>query len=466
MTATMRSRTAWILLLLLALVGAACSSGDGDEPGAAGRGDDESSCPVDALDDVAEPVEVAFWHSMTSENEKALQGLVDAYNGSQTKVKVAPSFQGTYDDTSDKYLTALRGDGLPELAMMEDTRIQLMVDSKSVVPAQACVDAADYDLGDHLPVVLDGLRVDGDLTGMPFNTSTQVLFYDANDLRKAGVEPPTTLDELRSAAEKIKASGAAKSGIAVDVTPFAVEQWYAKAGETIVDNDNGRSGRATKATLDNATGKRLFSFLSSLVEDGVAVNVGRNPTYADQLLSIGSGGASLAIQTPAALGTIYAVQAAGQYKDVEVGVAPIPGDRKGPSTPGGGALWIVGKGKSPEQIAAAWDFSRWLNEPAQQATWHVATGYVPVRKAAVGDPKVQAHWQAKPTFRVAYDALLAEAEEPVAGPVIGPYKEVRAALTAAIERMFLQGQDPAAALKQAQQEADEAIRSYNERVGD
>jgi hypothetical protein len=34
-----------------------------------------------------------------------------------------------------------------------------------------------------------------------------------------------------------------------------------------------------------------------------------------------------------------------------------------------------------------------------------------------------------------------------------------------VERMFVQHQDPAAALAQAQKEADQAIASYNERVG-
>jgi sn-glycerol 3-phosphate transport system substrate-binding protein len=463
---TMR-RTFVASLLCLGLLAGACSSDSkGDATSGSTKASDGAACPVDALAKATEPVNVTFWHSMTAQNETVLKQLVEAYNTSQAKVKVTATFQGTYDDTSDKYLTALRGGDLPGIVMLEDTRTQLMLDSKSVVPAQACVDAAKYDLSDHLPVVLDGLRVGGDLAAMPFNSSTQVLFYDANDLAKAGVEPPKTLAELRTAAEKVKASGAAKTGIALDVTPFAVEQWYAKAGATIVDHENGRKGRATKATLDTPVGRGIFELLGSLVKDGLASNVGKNPTYADQLLAIGKGDASIAVQTPAALGTIYAVQAAGQFTDTKVGVAPIPGDDKGPNIAGGGALWIVGKGKSPAEIAAAWDFTRFLNEPAQQATWHVGTGYVPIRKAAVADPKVQAFWAAKPTFRVAYDSLVNSPKSDLAGPVIGPYKEVRAALTAALERMFTQGQDPDAALAQAQKEATEAIASYNERVGD
>ena len=53
-----------------------------------------------------------------------------------------------------------------------------------------------------------------------------------------------------------------------------VEQWYAKAGEAVVDNDNGRSGRATEMRFDSEFGVETFTFFRDLVADGLAVNVG------------------------------------------------------------------------------------------------------------------------------------------------------------------------------------------------
>jgi sn-glycerol 3-phosphate transport system substrate-binding protein len=408
---------------------------------------------------------------MPAANETTLKALTDQYNASQSKVRVKLAYQGTYDQTADKYIAALRGGGsdLPDLVQLEETRIQLMIDSKSVLAAQACVDAAGYDLSDHLPVVLDEFRVDGRLWPMPFNVSNPVLYFDTNDFRKAGLDPtkpPRTFDELRAAAKAIKDSGAAKTGFALELSPWYVEQWFAEASEPIVDHGNGRTGRTEKVAFANATGRDIFTFLQKLVDDGLAVSVGRNPSGADHLLALGTGGASMTIGTSAALGSIYAIQAAGQFADVGVGVAPLPGPTSatGGVLVGGGALWLVDKGKSDPQKAAAWDYAKWLNEPTQQAVWHAGTGYLPIRKSAVTRPEVAKLWAEKPTYRVAFDQLSASKAKQ-GGPVVGPYAEFRAAIVGALERLVIQHQAPDAALTQAAKEADTAIKDYNDRVG-
>jgi hypothetical protein len=65
---------------------------------------------------------------------------------------------------------------------------------------------------------------------------------------------------------------------------------------------------------------------------------------------------------------------------------------------------------------------------------------------------------------VAFDQLTGSGD-PVAGPVIGNHAQVREdAIVPALERMYLQGQDPAAALSQATQEANAIIEDYTRRV--
>ena len=53
--------------------------------------------------------------------------------------------------------------------------------------------------------------VDGQMYAMPFNTSGPVLYYNKKAFTAAGLDPeqpPATLDEVRAAAEKLKAAGA------------------------------------------------------------------------------------------------------------------------------------------------------------------------------------------------------------------------------------------------------------------
>ena len=462
---TMRRRQLAVALVPI-LVAVACGGGGSSKKAADTSG---FTCDTTALAKTTAPVEITFWYSgLKASNVDALKALTDQYNAAQKKVHVTLQFQGSYDEGSDKYLTALRGGALPNLVMLEETRVQLMVDSKSMVPASTCAKSDKYSFADYLPAVTKEFTVGDQLYPMPFNVSQPVLYYNKNDFKKAGLDPnkpPVSFEDVITDAKAIKASGAAKYGFAWEQQPWYVEQWFAKAGETIVDHGNGRDGRAQKSTLDSATGKLVFGFVRSLFDQDLAINVGRNEAGTDTLLAVGKGDAAMAIGTSAALGTIYDIQAAGQFKDVEVGVAPLPGPAasNGGVQVGGGANWIVGKDKSDAEKAATWDYAKWLDEPAQQAYWHKHTGYIPLRRAAIDQPDVSSLWQAKPTFRVAYDQL--SASKAAGGPAIGAYKEFRDAVRTALESMVLNKTPGDQALTQAQKDADDAIKSYNDRVG-
>ena len=65
---------------------------------------------------------------------------------------------------------------------------------------------------------------------------------------------------------------------------------------------------------------------------------------------------------------------------------------------------------------------------------------------------------------MAYDQLLAS-EATLGGPVIGAYGQVRDIELASLEQVLLEGQDPAAAVATAGEEADAAIAAYNDSVG-
>jgi sn-glycerol 3-phosphate transport system substrate-binding protein len=449
--------------LVGALLAAGCSSGSGT------NGEEASSCPVKALASATAPVEITFWHSMSANNATTLQNLVDQYNGSQQKVRVKLVYQGTYDESADKYVTALRGGTLPNLVMLEETRTQPMIDSKSAVPVQSCIDADHYSTSDFLPAALSNYTVDKTLWPMPFNVSGPVLFYNTLAFQKAGLDPnkpPTTFAEVLSAAKAIKDSGAAKTGIALSTRPWLLEQYYAKAGKAIVDHENGRTGRATASHLDDPAGIDALRFMRTATQQGLAINVGSNVNESDNLLALGAGSAGMTIGTSAAIGTVYAVKDAGQFANVGVGVAPMPGpsSSKGGVLASGSSLWLVGKGKSSAEKAATWDFLKFLDSPSSQVTWHIGSGYTPLRRSAIEDPAIKALWARRPAYRVAYDQLLASKSGD--GPVIGPYAEVRDAIEKALEKVLLEDADPATVLKEADKTIADALQSYNDRVGD
>lgn len=423
-------------------------------------------CPVDALDGVTSPVAIDVWHSMTVELEETLQALVADYNASQDRVAVRLVFQGSYNESLDKYLTALRGGTRPTVIQLEETALQLGVDSGAVIPVQACVDAADYSFDDYIDRTVTAYTVEGVLWPMPFNTSNPILYANMNVLREAGIdELPTTLEELRAAAETIVAAGITPNGVSLTSSAWIGEQFFGLADALYVNNNNGREARATELLFDNDLGLEIFTWLHDMVADGLATYVG-DGADAEHFIALALGQAAMTMDTTAALRSVLI--AAQDFPNVEVAVGPLPsvGARDGGVLVGGAALWLDAE-TSDEERAAAWDFMTWLNEPEQQATWHVGTGYVPIRRSAIELPAVADLWAEEPAFRVAYDQLVFGDETfATAGPVIGNHAQIRLrAIVPALEAMYLQGLPPAQALAQAKAEADAILTDYNRRTG-
>jgi sn-glycerol 3-phosphate transport system substrate-binding protein len=462
------------LLTALSLVAAACGGGggDGDDDATGTTADtapDPGLCPVAALDEADGPVDITFWHAMPAANETTLKALADDYNASQDRVRVQLVFKGTYNETLEGYRAAARSGDLPNLVQLEETAIQQLVDSETVIPAAACIEASGFDTSDILPRVLEEFTVAGTLWPMPFNTSNPVLYYNQRDFTEAGLDPakpPATLDELRDASQAIVDAGAANQGFSLEMQSWYLEQLFATSGVPVVNEGNGRDARATEAVLDSEAGQAVFSWVNQMLDGGLAANIGRNPSGFDALIAIASGDTAMSLGTSAALGTIYDTLAGDPAlaASVELGVAPMPtidGGGSGGVNVGGAALWLVDTG-TDAQKAATFDFASWLTLPAQQARWHIGTGYVPISKQAAEDPAVAQLWADRPGFRVAFDQL-ASSEGP-AGPVIGGYPDFREAVTQGLERVA-DGTDPLESLTQTDAEATTAIQDYNRRVG-
>jgi len=472
----MRSKSVLVLAAAVALVASACGGGGGGggtkTTGTAGPGKAAlAACPIGSVVKAAKPVRIVMWHSMTRANEEELKRLTDRFNAQQSDVQVSLVNQTSYRDTLTKYRSGLSSGDLPDLVQLEDTTVQQMVDTQSVLPVQSCIDAEHTDLSDYLPRVLDRWSLNGVRWAMPFNISNPVLYYNKAAFRKAGLDPnvgPATLDDVRNVAQKLKQSGVA-SPFGLKVESWYLEQWMAKANQLYVNNDNGRKARATQVLFDSNDGRTIFGWMAAMVRDGLAAtNPNQGPGEFDNLLGIGNGRLAMAIDSSAALGTISQVLAGGQYKGVELGVAPMPGPASatGGGINVGGAALYISKRSAPEKQEAAWRFAKFLTQPDVQAEFAAATGYIPMRVSSATMPAIQQQWAKSPGYKVAYDQLTSGPNTVATqGPAIGDYQGVRDAVIDAENSMFSQGRPPDQALAGAAKNANGAIQAYNARVG-
>ncbi len=435
------------------------------------------ACPVDALAGAGSPVEITFWHGMKGGLEDALVKLTDQYNAAQTKVHVTLQNQGGYEQTIDKYVQSSTN-SRPDIVQTPEYSVQQMRDTQSFIPIGACMQAAQMDTTDFLDRALTAYSTAGVQWSMPFNVSNPVLYYNRKVFEAAGLDPnssPLSLEDLRSTAQSIVSSGAAGTGIGLDTGfdgggGWYIEQWFSKLGELYTDNGNGRLAPATKVFIDNPKAVELMTFLQQMIKDGLAFNVGDDPSGQEVFLKMADKTApsAMAIGTSAALGTVISVLDGGLIPGLtgaDIGVGPMPGPGGAPGVlVGGASLWIV-DGHGDTKSAASWDYVNYLVSAQSQSTWAAATGYVPIRAGALDLEPLKTTYATDPRFKVAYDQVNAPSDAAsAAGPITGPLREIRVVVARAVATI-LQGGDPQATLSQAALDADALIADYTARNG-
>jgi sn-glycerol 3-phosphate transport system substrate-binding protein len=444
---------------ILALLLAAC--GGGGEPTGNGA--------------TSGPVNITFWHSETASASDNLVKLVDRFNASQNEVKVEPIYQGSDQDLALKLIAGMPGGNVSTVAYLSETYTGPMIDSGEITPIQEYIDKEDYDLSDFAPAAIAYFTVDDTLYAMPHGLAVPLMYYNKIPFREVGLDPeqpPRDLDEARAASEKLvqrdSAGNVTRFGFALEIHPWYVELILAGAGELYVNNDNGRDGVATEVAFDNESGRKLFEWWHDMVDDGLALNIGWDPTGANGLIAVGALKAVMVFSTSAAMRSIVDVMAEG-VEGVDLGVAPIPGipGKVPEGSPGvyGRSLWIMGSRPEAERDAA-WKFIKWLMEPEQQAEWFAGSGYLPVRNSAYDLPAAKEIIASYPQFEIPADLFAKTATTTAAlGALLGPFQQVRNAMRTAIESMLSGAASADEALAAAAKESNAAISEYNRRMG-
>lgn len=481
----MRTRTRLILALGVsaALMAAACG-GDSKkaDKGPVGRAARLPSCPIDSLRKARGPVKVTLWYSgLSAKPLDTLKSLVQAYNASQAKVVLQAENQGQdYDSGLAKVKGAVKTKELPQLTLLENTATPAMVDSGIVFPAEACMKSSNVSLDDIEPAVRAYYTVDGVYWPGYVNVSEPILYYNKAAFVKAGLDaekPPTNFVELRAAAEKLKASGVAKP-LALSLKRWFIESWLNGSGQSVVNAGDGRKGTPDKATLDTPETAKILTDLKKMSDDGLLQAIPNTPGNIDQYLAL-QGNSAMTIETSTASTSIAAFLkgditgkdlGAGDLQvdptKLKAGSASFPGvTQPGKVSVGGGAFFLFepkAYGGSPEQLAGAWDFLRFMNQPSQAVQWHVQGSYLPSVKAVNDEPAVQ-RFAASDVA----GALLKPAREQLSqidpsrpGPLIGPYKDYGDAVEAMFESVMLKGTDPAKAVKETQARVTDALEKY------
>ena len=463
--------------------GSGAPSGTGsDGTAAAGQPADLPACPVEALATASGPVEIVLWHSLSAKPAEAINAAAERYNSSQSKVRLRVEKQGVaYAELLRKYEGAMQSKALPDLIITEDTATRFMIDSDTVLPADACLRATGTSKDAYVATAVDHFSLDGVLYPASANLSDILTYYNKNHFRRAGLDPekpPTTLAEVRSYAEKIKAAGVAEKPLVLKLDSWFIETQLTGDHQAIVDNDNGRgSGQTSAATFDNPRTVELFTWIKAMHRDGLLEAIPFAEGNIDHVLAMGAQKSSMSVESSAAATSVQAflkgdtaVAAGADTGNIDISGLDIGAGRVfGVAGPGraqiGGGAWYLTRTGPAEKQAASWDFMTWWNAPEQQVDWHLKSGYLPFVAAVAEDPKVQAFWRDAPDGRwvaIAYQELEDGVNPDFTGPLIGAYDKFRPAIRSGLDSLIFKDADPQAAVTQAAQETTAAVVEYRD----
>ena len=407
---------------------------------------------------IAEKTTITFWHSMGGAGGEAITKMVADFNAGNPDIEVIEQYQGSYDDAITKLKSAVTSGQGPEIMQLYDIGTRWMIDSGYAVTMQEVIDRNGYDTTQLEPNIAGYYTVDGTLYSMPFNSSTPLMYFNADLLTAAGLDaanPPKNMEELKAACETLTKGDV--TGMSFRVYSWFFEQYCSKQGMPFANNDNGRTEAATAVAFDeNGAGVTFMNWISDMNKSGLNANFGRDDTATVSAFAAGKIGFIFG-STASLTSILKAVNGAFQ-----LGTASMPdlvtGTNGGVSI-GGGSLWMMNKGDDATKDAA-WQFIQYAVSPEVQVAWHKATGYFPITVKAYDLDSMKTHLEANPLFKTAIDQLHASSVE-AHGALLGVFTEARGIIESNWENMIGGTMTPEQVIAESATAINSAIEMYN-----
>ena len=295
-----------IALVGLAVLPVACGSGGG--AGSSGNG----------------PVTLQVWAN-GDEGDKlpssdALTNFKKANPNITVKITPLP-----WNVAHDKLITAIAGRQTPDVAMIGTTWMGELTKLNAVTTLPSTINKSDFFSGG-----MSTAEANGTAYGVPMYVETRVVYYRKDLAQKAGVtSPPATWDDLKTMAQKLKASGS-KYGIdlqANDWQEYIPLIW--SAGGDVMKNG--------KFTLDSPEATKALDYYASFFKAGLTRS--SQPQGFDLVAAFAAGDDPMFISGPWMMSLITK---AGLTQD-KWAVATMPKGDKSATSFVGGADWVVFK---------------------------------------------------------------------------------------------------------------------------
>lgn len=410
--------------------------------------------------------EVNFWHAMGGQLGERVDQMAADFNNASASCSVNATYKGNYTENMTASIAAFRAGEPPHITQVFEVGTATMMAAKGAIyPVHELMKDAgiDFDQSAYLPAVISYYTdTDGNLLSLPFNSSTPVLWYNKTALEAAGVEIPTTWDELEEVARALKANGVEK--------PFSfgwqswsnIENFSAWHNIEMGTEQNGFAGLSTEFTFNNDAVVNHIQRIADMGKEGLFAYGGRRGDSRAQFVN---GETALWINSSAYYGGFK-----NDITDFEFGQAMLPvdpavADKPQNSIIGGATLWVL-RGGSDEEYKCVAEFFQFLSSPEQQAAWHQGTGYVPITSAAYDLSKEQGFYETDPMTDTAIKQLSLNEPTPASkGLRFGNFVQIRDIINEELEAVWSGDKDAKTALDEAVKRGNDLLRRFEEANG-
>lgn len=418
-----------------------------------------------------EPIEINAWVAFSDYRLDWAKDVAAAFNAEYPQYNVVVTGGYTYEELFAQVTVAAEQGELPAIVQFFEAGTQDARDSglfKSIQQAigdRTEVNGIPTNFDDIVAPAREYYSLNGEFTSMPWNTSSALMFNNMTILNAAGItEPPQTWADVDAACEAV---------MAMDSHPeycftfpnhgWFFEQWLAQQDALFVNNDNGRSDRATEVAFNSDAGVAVLNWLNDMYDKGYLYYSGAqggdswgtvDQAYQTQQVAMAAYSSSDT--------TLYTNM--GKENGFETVASYLPYNQETGWTGnliGGATMWLT-DGLDPEVEDGALSFMLYMSNTENAAAWHQLTGYIAIRESANELLESEGWFEENPNQTVAADELANSTITPAtSGALVGGFPAIRNVVTAAIDRVLLTDDDPASVLNDAADEANQIIEEYN-----
>ncbi len=410
---------------------------------------------------VAAQTDIQFWHAMGGRLGEVVEEIATKYNASQDTYNLVPTYKGGYEDTMTAGIAAFRAKQQPNIIQIFDAGAATIINAKgATIPIEDLM--AEHSGGFNGEDYIEGVRYfyadsDGKMIGMPFNSSTPLLYYNKDILSKAGIDaPPATWEEFEAMAPKIKEAG--YQALAQSHSPWIFsENFHSRHNLQLATGNNGYDSTDVKILYNNDEMKMHWSKVKEWLDNDWYGFYGRG--WGDNQDAF--------VQQKVAmwLGSSGSFGGLSKSAEFEFGASYLPYWKSIIEEPkgtfiGGAALFAMA-GKPDEENKGVADFMAFLTSPEMQYFWHKETGYVPITNAAYDLAKSDGYYESTPDAEVGILQLSQPGGEWTKGYRLGFYVQIREAMYKQYDNIFSGASTVDAAFDAMEEESNALLERFD-----